>query len=427
MMKSKIRYLLIMWVFVISAIVYLDRTNISIAGLAIAKEYGIGKIELGWIFSAFLLGYAGFQIPAGWIVGKVGPRLTLTLGMVWWGVFSIATTMVPPAMKGALWMLIAVRFVLGMGEAVAYPSSNQFIAAWFPSTERGKANGWVFGGVGFGAGFTPPIVTSIMLTYGWRAAFYFSAAIGLVVGFVWYIVARDTPQEHSKVTAAELAQIEAGLPVPATGAKPPVPWSRIFTSRDIWMVVIAYFAFGYVAFIFLTWFFIYLADGRGLNLKSSAVYSMLPFIAMTTCCLAGGVISDWLCRIKGAYIGRSVWGACTLFLTAIFLVIGSHAEDTTMAVLALAGGAGALYLGQSSYWAMAADYAGPHTGVVSGMLNMGGQIAGALTASLTPYFAARYGWSSAFYIAAGVAFVCGFAWFFVSPIRRLHPVEEVMA
>src|SRR4029079_6640191 len=124
-----------------------------------------------------------------------------------------------------------------------------------------------------------------------------------------------------RVSAAELTHIEAGLPVPVTGAKPPVPWGRIFASRDVWRVVIAYFAFGYVAFIFLTWFFIYLADGRGLNLKSSAVYAMLPFIAMTTCCLAGGVISDWLCRIRGAYIGRSVWGACTLFLTAIFLVI----------------------------------------------------------------------------------------------------------
>ena len=421
MTKSRVRYLLIMWVFVISAIVYLDRTNISIAGLSIAKEYGIGKIELGWVFSAFLLGYAGFQIPAGWIVGKLGPRLTLTLGMIWWGLFTVATTLVSPTMAGALWVLIAVRFVLGMGEAVAYPSSNQFIAAWFPSTERGKANGWVFGGVGFGAGFTPPLVTSIMLTYGWRAAFYFSAAIGLAVGLVWYVVARDTPQEHAQVSPGELAHIKAGLPVPAAGPMPPVPWGRIFTSRDVWLMVMAYFAFGYVAFIFLTWFFIYLADGRGLNLKSSAVYAMLPFIAMTSCCLAGGVISDWLCRIKGPYVGRCVYGAFTLFLAAVFLVIGSHAENTTMAVLALAGGAGALYLGQSTYWAAAADYAGPYTGVVSGMVNMGGQIAGALTASLTPYFAAEYGWSSAFYIAAGIAVVCAFAWFFVNPARRLNP------
>ena len=97
----------------------------------------------------------GFEIPGGWLAGKFGPRLILALGMLWWGVFSVATTLVP-AVAGALWLLIGVRFVLGMGEAVAYPSANQFIAAWFPSAERGKANGWVFGGVGFGAGVTPP-------------------------------------------------------------------------------------------------------------------------------------------------------------------------------------------------------------------------------------------------------------------------------
>ena len=170
------------------------------AGIYLAKEYGIDKVELGWVFSAFLLGYAAFQIPAGWVVGKLGPRLTLTLGLVWWGVFSVAVVLVPPAMKGALWMLIAVRFVLGMGEAVAYPSSNQFIAAWFPTQERGKANGWVFGGVGFGAAISQPLVAAIMLGYGWRAVFYFSAAIGLLVGVFWYWFSRDTPQEHPKVT-----------------------------------------------------------------------------------------------------------------------------------------------------------------------------------------------------------------------------------
>jgi ACS family glucarate transporter-like MFS transporter len=307
-----------------------------------------------------------------------------------------------------------------MGEAVAYPSSNQFIAAWFPSTERGKANGWVFGGVGFGAGFTPPIVTGIMLTYGWRAAFYFSAAIGLVVALVWYIAARDTPQEHAGVSAAELAHIKAGLPVPASGVMPPVPWGRIFTSRDVWMVVIAYFAFGYVAFIFLTWFFIYLADGRGLNLKSSAIYAMLPFIAMTTCCLAGGVISDWLVKRFSPYIGRSLFGAFTLGLAGIILIIGGHAEDAVVASLLLAAGAGAIYLGQAVYYAVAADLGGPYAGIVSGMVSMCGQIAGAITASLTPFLATRYGWEYAFYVAAGVTFVCIIPWLFVNPTRGIY-------
>ena len=210
-MSGRIRYLLIMLVFVVSAVVYIDRSNISIAGTYLAADYGISKIQLGWVFSAFLLGYAAFQIPAGWLVGKLGPRKTLTYGLIWWSVLSVVTALVPPTMGGALWVLIAVRFILGMGEAVAYPSSNQFIAAWFPSHERGKANGWVFGGVGFGSGTAPPLVAAIIAFYGWREVFYISAVIGLVVAAIWYWVARDTPAEHPRVTEEEKAHIKASL------------------------------------------------------------------------------------------------------------------------------------------------------------------------------------------------------------------------
>src|SRR6478609_1727466 len=165
-MSSRIRYLLIMLIFVVSAVVYIDRSNISIAGTYLAADYGISKIQLGWVFSAFLLGYAFFQIPAGWVVGKLGPRKTLTYGLIWWSVLSALTALVPPHMAGALFVLIAVRFVLGLGESVAYPSSNQFIAAWFPTQERGKANGWVFGGVGLGSGTAPLAIGAIVSLYG---------------------------------------------------------------------------------------------------------------------------------------------------------------------------------------------------------------------------------------------------------------------
>jgi len=189
MMKSKVRYLLIMLIFVVSAVVYIDRSNISIAGTYLAADYHITKPQLGWVFSAFLLGYAAFQIPAGWVVGKLGPRKTLTYGLIWWSVLSVATALVPPTMTNALWVLIAVRFVLGLGESVAYPSSNQFIAAWFPTQERGKANGWVFGGVGLGSGTAPPLVAFIIynllvLVRGTRAV---QMLLGIVfVGIVVY-------------------------------------------------------------------------------------------------------------------------------------------------------------------------------------------------------------------------------------------------
>jgi len=428
-MSNKVRYLLIMLIFVVSAVVYIDRSNISIAGTYLAADFHIDKIQLGWVFSSFLLGYAAFQIPAGWVVGKLGPRRTLTYGLIWWSALSVATALVPPDMSHALWVMIAVRFILGLGESVAYPSANQFIAAWFPSHERGKANGWVFGGVGLGSGLAPPLVAAIIYAYGWHEVFYISAVIGLVIAAIWYKVARDTPAEHPKVTAAELAHIQADPSVKLDGAKGPTPWLRIFTSRDVLACAIAYIAFCYVAFIFHTWFFIYLKDGRGMDLKSSALLAMLPFIAMTTCSLAGGAISDWLVKHKGQYVGRSLYGAATLLATGIFLVIGSQVQDTTLAVLVLAGGAGAVYLGQACYWAVAADVGGPYTGVVSGMINMAGQIAGAVTASATPWFASEYGWPVAFYVAAGLTFVCIFAWFFVNPERRLHTeeMEEISA
>jgi len=428
-MSNRIRYLLIMLIFVVSAVVYVDRSNISIAGTYLAADYHISKIQLGWVFSAFLLGYAAFQIPAGWVVGRFGPRRTLTWGLVWWSALSVATALVPSDMEGALWALIVTRFVLGLGEAVAYPAANQFIAAWFPGHERGKANGWVFGGVGLGSGLAPPLVAAIVYNYGWHEVFYVSAGLGLVMAAIWYKVARDTPAEHPSVTPQELAHIQADPSVKLEGAKGPVPWLRIFTSRDVLACGLAYVGFCYVAFIFHTWFFIYLKDGRGLDLKSSALLAMLPFIAMTSCSLLGGMLSDWLVKVRGQYTGRSLYGAVTLLATAVFLVIGSQVQNTTLAVLVLAGGAGAVYLGQACYWAVAADVGGPYTGVVSGMINMAGQIAGAVTASATPWFAAEYGWPMAFYVAAALTFVCVFAWFFVNPERRLHTeeVEEVTA
>jgi len=426
-MKFRIRYLLVMLIFLVSAVVNLDRTNIAIAGSYLATDYHISNIQLGGVFSAFLIGYAAFLIPAGWVAGKLGPRRALTGGLIWWSAISVATVLVPPTMAHALWALMAVRFMLGVGEAVAYPSANLFVAAWFPSHERGKANAWVQGGSQLGSGIAPPLVAFIIYTFGWHAAFYVSAVIGLVIAAFWYRCARDIPARHASVTPQEMAHIQAGLPVPIEGPMPPVPWTKIFTSRACWGTTLAYIGFGYAATIFHTWFFIYLKEGRGFDLESSALLGTLPFIATTSCCLLGGVVSDWLVKRRGQYIGRSVYGAFTLFLGGLFLIAGSRALNPVVAALFLSGGAGALYLGQAVYYAVAADVGGPYTSVVSGMVSMGGQIAGAATASLTPFFASRYGWETAFTVAAGVTFVCIIPWFFVNPDRRLHTPDEQIA
>jgi ACS family glucarate transporter-like MFS transporter len=425
---TRVRFFLAFWLFVISGVAFLDRTNISIAGLQISGEYGLGNQRLGWIFSAFLIGYAGFQLPAGWLAARFGPRRVLTLGVVWWGITTAFTALLPTGISHAVILLIAVRFALGAGESVVYPAANQFVARWVPVKERGFINGLIFAGVGAGSGLTPPLLTWLITHHGWRAAFWFSAAIGLVVGAVWWFAARDTPEEHSRVSAAELREIREGMSfspaatVATSGsspAKPVISWRAIFHRRDLPALMIGYFSFGYIAWIFFSWFFLYMAQVRGFDLKSSARYAMLPFLSMTVFCLVGGVLSDRITQRYGLRMGRCGLASVALLLTAVFLVLGSQVHSPQLAGVILAGGAGALYISQSSFWSVSVDIAGRSSGVFSSLVNMGGQIGGAVTASLTPWVAQRFGWTTSFAIAAALAVIGAVCWMTVHPERPL--------
>jgi MFS transporter, ACS family, glucarate transporter len=418
---SRKRFLLAFGLFVLSAISFLDRTNISIAGLQISAEYGLGNQRLGWVFSAFLIGYAGFQVPAGWLASRFGPRLVITLGVIWWGVATALTTLIPPGISQAVLMLICIRFLLGAGEAVIYPAANQFVARWVPVQERGFINGLIFAGVGAGSGLTPPLLAWFILHHGWRSAFWFSAVVGVIAGGVWWWIARDTPEEDPTVSASELKIIRDGIADETTaGPSPGISWKAILSRRDLPALIISYFGFGYTAWIFFSWFFLYMSQVRGFDLKSSALYSMLPFLSMTIGCLGGGVLSDRLTRTYGLRVGRCGLASVAFMFTAVFLVLGSRVQSPQLAGVILAGGAGALYVSQSSFWSVSADIAGRNSGVFSSMVNMGAQVGGAVTASLTPWVAQRFGWTTSFAIAAALAVVGSLLWMTVHPERPLN-------
>lgn len=421
MTKLPIRAGLVFWIFLLSAVAYLDRINVSIAGPEISREFGLGNVRLGWVMSAFLIGYAASQVLAGWVAVRLGPRRALTMGVLWWGAFTLGTALVPPGMRGALLMLIAVRCALGVGEAIIYPASNQFVARWIPERERGTVNGAIFAGVGAGAGLTPPLLVTIIVGHGWRAAFWFSAAVGVLAGLIWFLIARDTPEEHPLMTAEELGTIRAGIPDlrQEQGTRAHIPWGAMVRSRTLLLLTFSCFTFGYVAWIFLGWFFIYMRQARGLDLKESAFYTMFPFVAMTVFCFAGGVISDWVTARRGLRAGRCGPGVVALLFAAVLLVAGSRVGSAPAAAMTLAAGAGVLYLCQSSYWSVSADIGGESAGVVSAVMNMGAQIGGAVTASLTPWIAQRAGWTASFLVAAILAAAGAIAWLGVDPAARL--------
>jgi ACS family glucarate transporter-like MFS transporter len=266
-----------------------------------------------------------------------------------------------------------------------------------------------------------------MIRYGWRTSFWVCSIIGFAAGAVWFLIARDTPAEHTGVSASELMLIRSGLTQPESKEAEPknipkvlLPWARVMQSKEVWAVTLSYFCYGYVAWIFFSWFYRYLAKVRGLDLKASAFYTMLPFLAMLVCCLLGGTINDRLTKRLGPRVGRCGLAAFAISVAGIFIACGSQVQSARLASVVLAGGAGALYLSQSSFWSVTADIAGASSGSVSGFMNMGNQLGAALTASLTPWIAARFGWTTSFLVAAGLCVVGAASWLVVDPTRQLR-------
>jgi len=424
--RTRIRFLICLWLFVLSAISFFDRTNIVIAGLQISKQFGLGNQQLGWIFSAFLVGYASFQIPAGMLAVRFGPRRVLTAGVLMWAICNVFTALLPSGFAHAVVLLFAVRCALGIAEAVIYPAANQWVASWVPQKERGFVNGLIFAGIGVGGGIAPPVLTWIILAHGWRAAFWFDAALGVFGATVWWLIARDRPQDHPSVSPAELQEIQQGLTSFATTAgavhvsERSISWRAIFSRIDLPALMLGYFALGYTSWIFFSWFYIYMAQARGMNLKTSAAFTMMPFACITIFSLCGGFTSDLLARKRGLRVGRCYLAAITMFLTSVLLVVGSRVSDAFTAAVVLALGAGCLYFSQSSFWSVSTDLAGKNSGVFSSIINMACQIGGAITASLTPWLAQNFDWKMPFSVAAVLVFMGSVAWLTVHPERPLE-------
>lgn len=401
------------------AIFFVDRVNISISGHLIAQDFHLTDEQLGNIFGAFFLGYALFQIPAGWVVDRLGPRQVLAFGALWWAAFTALTAGFPAGLAHVLLILWVVRFSLGLGESVVFPCSNRWVANWIPTAERGLANGLIFAGVGAGSAFAPPLIRYMMTHFGWRTTFWGCGVLGLAAAAGWYWMARDNPEQHPGLNDAERNWILQGIPQRGPISKSKLSWGTMLGSKDVWALTLSYFCFGYSPGIYFTWFFIYLTRVRGLNLQTASYYTMLPFLAMSLGSVAGGWLADIVSRKFGRRWGRCGVAAIGMAGSAIFIAVALRVSTPTAASVILAAGAGSLYLAQSAYWALSADFGKGSAGSLSGFMNMGCQLGIAVTARATPYIAKHYGWPAAFMTAAALCVAGALLWLVINPNRSL--------
>lgn len=417
---TQTRWTILLLLFLISIIMYIDRVNISVTARHMIPVLGLTNVQMGQIFSAFVLGYALFQIPGGWLGDRWGARRILTLAVIWWSIFTALTALAPTSFLAGIlgiWgSLMLVRFLIGVGEAAALPNFNRAVANWCGPHERGLGIALAISGIGVGSALTPPLTAWIMVNFGWQTAFYLAGGIGILIALMWLWFATDRPEDHPRVNAQEAAIIRGTTPeTHSTGLLGPIPWKAFAKTPSVWWLVFSYTCFGYVAYVYMSWFYLYLVDERGFSVLRGAIFASSPFIAMTVFCPIGGWITDHLSQRVGRNKGKPWIGMGGMGLAAISIILGAMIDSPFLAISLLSLGAGWLYFTIGAFWSTPVDLSKAHAGTLSGLMNTGANLGGTLSPTLTPWIANEYGWSISLGVAAAIAFIGSMAWINIRP------------
>ncbi|MDN7557064.1 MFS transporter [Burkholderia orbicola] len=303
---SRKRLLILALLFVTVVINYLDRSNLSIAAPELFKDLNIDPVRAGLVFSAFGWTYALMQIPGGWLVDKVSPRVLYAGALALW---SAATLLL--GFAGSFVGLIVLRLAVGALEAPAYPINNRVVTTWFPTRERASAIGGYTSGQFVGLAFLTPVLAWLQVHLGWHMVFVATGLAGIAWAAIWYAVYRE-PRALRGVNAAEIALIRDGGGlvdledrIAARSDRTPSTWRDlgvVLGRRKLWGIYLGQFALNSTLWFFLTWFPTYLVKYRGMDFIKSGFLASLPFLAAFVGVLCSGVLSDWLMR-RGASQG----------------------------------------------------------------------------------------------------------------------------
>jgi MFS transporter, ACS family, glucarate transporter len=394
-------------------ITYMDRQVLATTRPAIMAELGISLIAMGWVTFAFRIAYALFQVPGGWLGDTIGARRALTMVVSWWSVFTALTALAWSAAS-----MIVIQVFFGLGEAGAFPIATRSLSRWMRPTERGFAQGITHAGSRLGGAITPPIVAlAIVPFFGWRAAFYAFGVLGVVWSAVWFYYYRDTPEEHSGVNEAERELISGGIKRKSTGK---VPWRQILSHGNLWVLSVMYFFYNYNLNVYQDWFPTYLRQSRGMTLAQMGIYASLPLMAGVIGDLAGGWFSDMVLRRTGNVNRARRWVAIAGFLlSAAATVPAVLAHDPKISVACYCVAFFGLEWTVGISWAVTLDIGGDYAGSVSAVMNMLGNIGGAVAATVVTYTAARYGWNVPFLMTAGLCIIAAVLYLKIDASRKV--------
>jgi len=408
----------------LAVITYLDRACIGVLAPDIRRDLGLDMKQMSYVFSAFTLAYAIFEVPTAWWAEKIGARLVLARIVAWWSAFTLLTAAVTGYKS-----LLAVRFLFGAGEAGAWPNATRVFSRWIPAAERGRVQGIFFAGAHLAAGLTPPLVLLLAPLVGWRGVFLIFGSLGFVWSWAWLRWFRDRPADHPRVNAAELTHITGGTATaPAGHGAAPGLWLPMLRSPEVWLLCLVAFANGYGFYFVITWLPTFLGT-LGFSAATLAIYSGLPMIFAVPADLLGGVTTDWLARRLGLRLGRALVGGAAYAVAAAAMFAATQVTDSphvAAVLLAVAGGASMFALAAS--WATCIEISAEHSGLVSATMNTVGQVGGMLSPIVLAWLVERSGaagkWQLPLQLIGSVYAAAALSWIFINPRRQLSVARD---
>ena len=386
---------------------YICRVNVSTAAPLLMEEFGLSQIAMGRIFSAFLLGYALFQIPSGMLADRFGARRILSWVTWLWFIITTLQTFIGKGTffttsAAALVFFMVCRVLIGISASPTYPGSAQGVSRWVVPRFQGRANGIVIASIGLGSAITPPLVSNIMVLWGWRMALIASGIPALLIALFWLRI-REPRQalQHREESADRPAD--------------PVKINTVSFS----LLTLSYTLQGYVGYIFVSWFYLYLVQERHFGLLSGAWMSSLPWILSIISIPLGGLISDRLATGKaGPVWGRRIVPLAGLSLSGLLISLGAHTTSAVTAAICLAFATALVLSVEGPFWAMMMRIAGNKSGTAGGIMNMGSNLGGLLSPALTPVIASYIGWENALHVAAALAVTGALLWLGITPHNK---------
>lgn len=412
------RWLIIVQFLLCYLVLYMDRSNMSIAGPSMMKEFNWTATQFGLVSTAFFMGYACTMIIGGWLADRFGGGKVIIFGALWWSVFVFLTPF-----GTSLGLMVIIRMVMGMGEGVALPAISSMVAKWIPKKEAGLAQGICLVGVPLGITLTMPLAAWIIQVHSWKMVFWTFAFTAPIWILIWLRFGKDKPENDPNLSKEELAYIKStqGGSQEMAGRYTALTPKDIFSTPSVWTGAVSFFCTNYLFYLFMTWLPTYFMKGRGLQLGQSALYTMMPYIVAVFTYPIGGYLADKAAAKFEDNIGRKIFPVFGMISAGILLILGSRAANAVNAVALISASNGLLCLTMGGYYSMPMVFSRKNAGKITGLWSTFATIGGITAPLLTGVVVDAYGYTFALYLGACISIIGSLILLMMVRIKEIKP------